>query len=181
MARPLRQLNSVLTAQHNVVGRWQMTSAQIRAARLQVHHEQWQEPTNQVFVMGNGPLSDEQRMWVAVLHGGPDARLAGRTALTIHGRKEPLASPLPCRRQPQSHAFEDTRLGQTPPHNEAGRDIAPTSPSRRAYSHHPSGELGALRPRSDVHPPVVPSAAPGVGSSDPLEIAAPLRTPRAHR
>lgn len=94
MARLLRDLEQVLVCQHNVVGRWQMTRPQSRAAIRAVHNGEWQAPTTQVFVVGTAELSNEQRCWVALLHGGPGARLAGRTALTLHGWNQPLGIPI---------------------------------------------------------------------------------------
>lgn len=93
MTRPLRDLQPVLAAQNNVVGRWQMTTSQIRAARLAVKNRDWQKPTNQVFAVGRGALTEEQRLWTALLHCGPDAQLAGRTALILNGWTEKLGAP----------------------------------------------------------------------------------------
>ncbi|MGG5259279.1 hypothetical protein [Phycicoccus avicenniae] len=45
----------------------------------------WARRTESVLTTTTGPLSDEQRHWVAVLHCGPDAMLGGLTALGLHG------------------------------------------------------------------------------------------------
>lgn len=93
MVRQLRGLESLLASQSNVVARWQMTKPQRRAAALAVRNGEWRKPTHQVFVRTSGPLTTDQQTWVALLHGGPGARLAGRTALTLHGWNEPLRTP----------------------------------------------------------------------------------------
>ncbi len=94
MGAPLRDLAALLAAQCNAVGRWQMSRSQRRAAVRAVRNGDWQAPTNQVFVQGRAPLSVEAQMWVAVLHGGPHARLTGSTALTLHGWTQPVQQPL---------------------------------------------------------------------------------------
>ena len=76
---------ALLKEQHDVIGRWQMTRLERRSAARAVRRGEWQAPTHQVFFAGRGPLSDRAQLWVAVLHGGPMARLAGRTALQLHG------------------------------------------------------------------------------------------------
>lgn len=94
MARLLRELGPLLAAQNNVVGRWQMTPSQVRAARRSVQLQEWQRPANHVYVMGRAPLTTEQSMWAALLHGGAEARLAGRAALVLHGWNQPVTRPI---------------------------------------------------------------------------------------
>src|SRR4051794_33386858 len=59
-----------------------VSGARIRA---QLDGRRWQEVSPTVLVLHNGPLSLEQRRWAALLGAGPDAALAGRTALALAG------------------------------------------------------------------------------------------------
>jgi hypothetical protein len=45
----------------------------------------WAQRTEEVLTTTTGPLSDEQRRWVAVLHCGPGALIGGLTAAHLHG------------------------------------------------------------------------------------------------
>jgi len=45
----------------------------------------WKRRTEAVLTTTTGPLSFEQRLWVAVLHCGPDALVGGLTAAGLHG------------------------------------------------------------------------------------------------
>lgn len=47
----------------------------------------WQQIGRYVVVLHNGPLSDRQKLWVALLHGGPHAALGGLTAARADGLK----------------------------------------------------------------------------------------------
>ncbi len=54
------------------------------------HHlsmERWRQRTSNVVSTTTGPLSREQQMWMAVLHGGPTALLGGLSAAEAHGMK----------------------------------------------------------------------------------------------
>lgn len=55
--------------------------------RNQVRAGRWAERTHSVYTTTTGPLSPEQRRWVAVLHCGPDALLGGLTAAAAHGMR----------------------------------------------------------------------------------------------
>ena len=60
-----------------------------RAARGFVRHQvvsgRWVRRTHNVLSTTTGPLSWEQRLWLGVLHAGPDALVGGLTAATSHG------------------------------------------------------------------------------------------------
>ncbi len=45
----------------------------------------WRQRTEEVLTTTTGPLSFEQRLWVAVLHCGPDAVIGGLTAAGLQG------------------------------------------------------------------------------------------------
>ena len=53
--------------------------------RNQVRAGRWAERTHSVYTTTTGPLSHEQRLWVAVEHAGPQAVLGGLTAAEAHG------------------------------------------------------------------------------------------------
>jgi hypothetical protein len=68
------------------------TRAQLAAAGATGHHlanrfknNSWQAIGPHVVALHNGPLSEEQRLWVAVLHAGPDSALGGLTAAIADG------------------------------------------------------------------------------------------------
>ena len=53
--------------------------------RNQLASGRWQRRTEEVLTTTTGPLSFEQRLWVAVLHCGQDAVIGGLTAARVHG------------------------------------------------------------------------------------------------
>jgi hypothetical protein len=53
--------------------------------RHQVAAGRWQLPTPRVVVLHNGPLTSDQQRWVALLHGGRGAALAGLAAAEVDG------------------------------------------------------------------------------------------------
>lgn len=55
------------------------------AVRWRLGSGRWQQPGRGVIVAAPGPLSEEQRMWVAVLWAGPGAALAGLSAAQMDG------------------------------------------------------------------------------------------------
>ncbi|MGH8893279.1 MAG: DUF559 domain-containing protein [Actinomycetes bacterium] len=73
--------------QSQVVSRAQLAAfgvgRQLIARRLDA--DRWQAIGPHVVVLHSGPLSREQQYWAGVLHAGPDAVLAGLTALEVEG------------------------------------------------------------------------------------------------
>jgi hypothetical protein len=55
--------------------------------RSQLRARRWAQRTSSVFSTTTGPLSDQQRLWQAVLHAGPTALIGGLTAAELHGMK----------------------------------------------------------------------------------------------
>lgn len=53
--------------------------------RAQFAAQRWQRPVRGVVVLHNGPLTDAQCRWVALLASAPGSALAGLTALTVDG------------------------------------------------------------------------------------------------
>jgi hypothetical protein len=55
--------------------------------RNKVASGRWARRTEEVFTTTTGPLSREQRLWLAVLHCGPHAVVGGLAAAAVHGLK----------------------------------------------------------------------------------------------
>ena len=53
--------------------------------RNQLRAGRWAQRTHSTYTTTTGPLSREQRLWVAVEHAGPEALLGGLTAAEAHG------------------------------------------------------------------------------------------------
>lgn len=100
------------------------------AARHAVASGRWQRPVRGVYVTHNGPLSAEDRHWVALLACPTGSALAGATALQLHGLT----------------GFEEPRVFVTIPD---GSDPPPPMPPRLPeIVTHSSIRLGDR----DVHP-----------------------------
>jgi len=55
------------------------------ALRWKIESGRWQQPCRGIVVAHSGPLSKEQRLWVATLWAGPGAALGGLTAARLWG------------------------------------------------------------------------------------------------
>lgn len=55
------------------------------AVRRHLRVGRWAQRTSHVFSTTTGPLSFDQRLWMAVLHAGPTALVGGLTAGAVHG------------------------------------------------------------------------------------------------
>jgi hypothetical protein len=55
--------------------------------RAQLAARRWRQRSEHVFSATTGPLSWEQRLWLAALHAGPDALIGGLSAAKVHGMK----------------------------------------------------------------------------------------------
>lgn len=55
--------------------------------RNQIRSGRWTQRTHSVYTTTTGPLSREQRLWVAVAHAGPRALLGGLTATELQGMR----------------------------------------------------------------------------------------------
>ncbi|WP_229051896.1 hypothetical protein [Aeromicrobium sp. Leaf350] len=98
--------------------------------RHAVSSGRWQRPVRGVYVTHNGPLSPEDRQWVALLACPDGSALAGATALQLHGLT----------------GFEDTRVFVTiPDGGDRPPALAPPLPDLVVHS---SVRLGDR----DVHP-----------------------------
>lgn len=81
------RLGALADAQDRVVSRAQLRGVGVDrwAVRHRVASGRWQAEGSRVIVLHNGALTRRQRWWAAVLHAGPGASLAGRTAAEAHG------------------------------------------------------------------------------------------------
>lgn len=83
MLRALIARQAGMVARRQLAGhgiRWEHVDHQIRAHR-------WVARTPRVVGTTTGPLSVEQRRWLAVLHAGPRSMLGGLTAAEVQGMK----------------------------------------------------------------------------------------------
>ncbi|MGH8894037.1 MAG: hypothetical protein ACRDWY_12155, partial [Actinomycetes bacterium] len=82
--------------QDHVVSRDQLAflGADRHAVSHRVDTGRWLKIGPRVVLLGRGELTFRQRLWVAVLHSGPEAALAGLTALEAEGLKGFSASTL---------------------------------------------------------------------------------------
>jgi hypothetical protein len=80
-------LDDLRVAQDDVVRRSQLAAMGIATDRVrrQIDAGRWQRGPGTVVVLHNGPLTDRQRQWVAVLAQPGPAALAGVTAAVGHG------------------------------------------------------------------------------------------------
>lgn len=74
-------------SQQGVVSRRQLYELKVtrEVVRSQLRAERWAWRTDSVLTTTTGPLSWDQRLWVAVLHCGPGSAIGGLTAAKIHG------------------------------------------------------------------------------------------------
>jgi hypothetical protein len=82
---PLPGLPGLLAAQADVVARGQVVAADSARLRREVAAGRWQRYGARVVVAHNGPLTEAQQLWAAVLHHRPYAVLAGLTAARCAG------------------------------------------------------------------------------------------------
>jgi len=76
------RIRSLASAQSGVLARRQLTALGMswNAVDRQIRSGRWAERTPRVVSVFTGPLAEEQRRWVGVLHAGPRSMLGGLTA-----------------------------------------------------------------------------------------------------
>ncbi|MFN8184348.1 MAG: hypothetical protein U0R23_08005 [Candidatus Nanopelagicales bacterium] len=94
MPRLSAHVLNLMREQCGVIAIWQLTAAQTRAATRASRLGHWQRLTRHTYLAGPARPNELQLAWAAVLHGGPSARLAGRTALVLHGWRHELTKPI---------------------------------------------------------------------------------------
>lgn len=114
------------------------------AVRWRVHSGRWQRACRGVLVAQSGPLTNEQRLWVALLAAGDGAVLAGLTAARLGGLT----------------GFEDHRTFVLIPEPRRVRTTLPELVVRRSIRLD-SGEVHPLRqpPRTRIARAIVDAAA----------------------
>ena len=70
-----------------MIAQSQLTGLQVSRSEVRRHLRvrRWAQRTSHVFSTTTGPLSWDQRLWLAVLHAGPTALIGGLTAAKVHG------------------------------------------------------------------------------------------------
>lgn len=84
-----RRWQEVAEGQSGVLSEATLRELEVTRAfvRNQVRAGRWAERTSAVYTTTTGPLSREQRLWVALEHAGPNALLGGLTATELLGMK----------------------------------------------------------------------------------------------
>ncbi len=100
-------LQLTLDVQAGVIAARQVPPRSAARVRWQVKSGRWQRGHDGIFINHSGPVTREQRIWVAVLGGGPDAAVAGPTAAELAGLT----------------GFERDTIHVVIPHNLDGPDI----------------------------------------------------------
>ena len=80
---------SLAEIQHGMISRSQLRELGVTRGhvRAQLGSRRWIQRSSAVFSTTSGPLSEEQRLWLAALHTGPDSLIGGLTAAKAHGLK----------------------------------------------------------------------------------------------
>jgi hypothetical protein len=73
--------------QAGMLSQSQLTGLRVSRGEVRSHLRvrRWAQRTTHVFSTTTGPLSWDQRLWLAVLHAGPTALIGGLTAAKVHG------------------------------------------------------------------------------------------------
>lgn len=122
--------------QNGVLQRSQLASADlVRDARRNLYAKRWQRPVPSIVVTHNGPLTSEQRLWVAQLAAPSRSALSGPTALELDGLRgfeaDAVHLTVPCgRRAP--------RLDFVVPHWSRFLEDDDVHPLRRPYRTRPA-------------------------------------------
>lgn len=84
MGRAWEQLAAV---QAGMLSQAQLTGLGVTRSEVRSHLrvQRWAQRTSHVFSTTTGPLSWDQRLWLAVLHAGTTALIGGLTAAKVHG------------------------------------------------------------------------------------------------
>lgn len=80
--------------QGGVIAFWQLDPAQRKAARRLVKKKLWRRITHRVLGTSSARPTITQELWAGVLHCGPNAVVAGRNALVLHGWRDELSRPV---------------------------------------------------------------------------------------
>ena len=80
-------MDELAAGQAGMLSQRQLNTLGVRRGfvRNQLRARRWSQRTSSVFSVTTGPLSRDQRLWLATLHAGPTALLGGLTAAELHG------------------------------------------------------------------------------------------------
>ncbi len=75
--------------QHGMLSQSQLTALGVgrEFVRNQLRARRWAHRTSSVLSTTTGPMSWDQRLWLATLHAGPNSIIGGLTAAGVHGLK----------------------------------------------------------------------------------------------
>jgi very-short-patch-repair endonuclease len=133
------------------------------AVRTRLRQHRWRPLCRGIVLTGNGRLTRDQQLWVAVLAAGPDAHLAGLTAAAVSGVRHLRPAALDV--LVAAPRTSSTRLSRLPP------DMPPVRVHRTTVL--PPGHRHAgLPPRTTVARAVVDAAAWARGDDEARTIVA---------
>lgn len=141
----LARLTALSVAQDGVLGRDQL--AGLGFDRHHIHQRvvsgRWTAVGSRVVALSTGSFTFRQRLWVAVLHSGPDAALSGLTAAEAHGLR----------------GFATSTLHTLVPHGSDARRLVDPAVGVTVVPHQSRRLREVLLRSSDVppHPPRRPS------------------------
>lgn len=91
MGRPkkTRTWQEIASGQEGVISLRQLRDSGVTRAATRHHLKvgRWAQRSSEVLTTTTGPLSQGQRLWVAVLHAGGDSLIGGLSATQVHGMK----------------------------------------------------------------------------------------------
>ena len=91
MRRPkkTRTWQEIASGQESVISLRQLRDNGVTRAATRHHLKvgRWAQRSSEVLTTTTGPLSQGQRLWVAVLHAGGDSLIGGLSATEVHGMK----------------------------------------------------------------------------------------------
>lgn len=76
---------SLLKEERGILHRREIPAEYLRHARREIRAKRWRRIRRDVFVVHNGPLTDEQRQWAALKVAPPGSAISGLTAASIDG------------------------------------------------------------------------------------------------
>jgi hypothetical protein len=80
-------LEELRASQHGVVRRDQLRALDWTRHHVahEIEYDRWQQVAPEVIAMQNAPLIHQQRLWLGVLHAGPNSALSHSTVLQVAG------------------------------------------------------------------------------------------------
>jgi hypothetical protein len=123
----------LLAAQHGVVHRSDVPRDELRHVTSAIRRGVWQRASRDVFVNHNGPLTEQQRLWVVLKAAPPVSALSGLTAAKLGGLQgfdeSTISVTVPC-----ATSMPRVHIGPVSVHYSRfldGRDVHPVLSPRR--------------------------------------------------